>query len=130
MNRFEWLSARSVGEAVRSVNATVVDAMVAPSPDRLPRNAAVFKAGGMDLLDLMKDEVVQPARVVHIREIPGLDRIEDDGQGGLRIGALVTLAQVADHPLVRARYAAFASAAEHSGHPQVRNVATLGGNLA
>ena len=130
MNRFEWVSARSLAEAAAAANCTVADAMVAPSPEALPHGAAVLKAGGMDLLDLMKDEVVQPSRVVHIREIPNLDRIEGDGQGGLRLGALATLAEIAEHPLVKERYAALSSAAEHSGHPQVRNVATLGGNLA
>ena len=130
MNRFEWVSARSLTEAAAAANSTVADAMVAPSPEALARDAAVIKAGGMDLLDLMKDEVVRPSRLVHIREIPDLDRIEDDGRGPLRLGALVTLAQIAEHPGIKERYAALASAADHSGHPQVRNVATLGGNLA
>ena len=129
MNRFEYTKPRSVAEAAALATATVADAMVSSSPGALPAQA-VLKAGGMDLLDLMKEDVLRPVRVVHLRDLPGLGEVRDEGPAGLLIGALVTLAVIADHPLVKQRYAALANAAEHSGHPQVRNVATLGGNLA
>jgi xanthine dehydrogenase YagS FAD-binding subunit len=67
--------------------------------------------------------------VVGLREIPRLDAIVDEADGNLRVGSMVTLANVADHPLVRRRYPALAAAASASASPQIRNVATLGGNL-
>ena len=81
-------------------------------------DAAVLKAGGIDLLDLMKEGLLAPRRVVNLRDIPGLDRIVPKRDGGaLRIGAMVTLAQLAAHPLVRARYRALADAAGALGQP-------------
>ena len=57
------------------------------------RRCRVVKAGGIDLLDLMKEGLLQPRRIVNLRGISGLDRIVEETDGGLRIGALVTLAQ-------------------------------------
>lgn len=135
MERFEWVRARTPAEAGSLATATVADAMAHRPGAPLPRDAAVFKAGGMDLLDLMKEGLLAPARVVHVGALgaaPGsaMDEVRDEGAAGVSVGALVTLAAVAAHPLLRARYRALSDAAEHSGHPQVRNVATLGGNLA
>jgi xanthine dehydrogenase YagS FAD-binding subunit len=65
---------------------------------------------------------------VNLRGIPGLDTIVEDG-GGMRIGALVTLEQLAAHPALRQHYTAFADAAASAASPQIRHVATLGGNL-
>jgi xanthine dehydrogenase YagS FAD-binding subunit len=112
MNAFEWVDAASVAQAV----------------DQLGGKAAL-KAGGVDLLDLMKEGVVAPPRIVNLRTIPGLDRIADDPQEGLRVGPLVTLARLAAEPVVRERYTALAEAAGHAATPQIRNLATLGGNL-
>jgi xanthine dehydrogenase YagS FAD-binding subunit len=89
---------------------------------------AVLKAGGIDLLDLMKGDIIAPERLVSLRTVkhPGLREIalKDDG---LHIGALVTLTQLAgakDVPAV------LAEAAGKAATPQIRNVATVGGNLA
>lgn len=73
--------------------------------------------------------LVQPETVVNLREIPRLDTIVNDADGSLRIGSMATLASIADHPLVRRRYPAFAGAIAASASPQIRNMATLGGNL-
>jgi len=84
-------------------------------------------AGGMDLLALMKDYVAQPERLVNVKN---LDRtVAKTPDGGLRIGAAVTLAALAQHADVRRLYPALAEAAAEVGTPQIRNVGTLGGNL-
>jgi xanthine dehydrogenase YagS FAD-binding subunit len=84
-------------------------------------------AGGMDLLALMKDYVAQPDRLVNVKN---LDRtIARTADGGLRIGAAVTLAALAQHADVQHLYPALAEAAAEVGTPQIRNVGTVGGNL-
>ena len=128
MNRFQWASARGVADAAGSGNATVADAM--RSRNGRPRaDAVILKAGGVDLLDLMKEGLLEPKRVVNLRAVSELGRIVEEKDGSVRIGATVTLAQLAAHPAIRARYRALAQAAGNSASPQLRNVATLGGNL-
>jgi xanthine dehydrogenase YagS FAD-binding subunit len=89
---------------------------------------AVVKAGGIDLLDLMKENIVSPAKLVNIREIGELRGIEVTDKG-LRMRPLVTLAEIAEHPAIRQDYSALGDAAGHAATPQVRNMATLGGNI-
>ncbi|HUJ86651.1 MAG TPA: FAD binding domain-containing protein [Burkholderiales bacterium] len=128
MKRFEWASAATLDQAVAAASATAADAML--SQGGVPRgDATVLKAGGIDLLDLMKEGLLTPRRVVNLRAIPGLGRIAEEPDGSLRIGALVTLAQLGAHPLVQARYRALAEAAGRSASPQIRHAATIGGNL-
>jgi xanthine dehydrogenase YagS FAD-binding subunit len=76
----------------------------------------------------MKENLLRPRRLVNLREVPGLDAIVEF-DAGLRIGSLVTLEQIASHKLLRQRYTALADAAGSSASPQIRHVATLGGNL-
>ena len=83
-------------------------------------------AGGMDLLGLMKDYIVSPERVVSIRN---LDQTIASADGGLRIGAAVTIADLAEHAQARRLYPALTTAAEDVGTPQIRNVGTVGGNI-
>src|SRR5688500_597877 len=84
-------------------------------------------AGGMDLLALMKDYVAQPERLVNVKN---LDKtIAKTAEGGLRIGAAVTIADLAVHPDVTRMYPAIVQAAAEVGTPQIRNVGTVGGNL-
>jgi NADPH-dependent glutamate synthase beta subunit-like oxidoreductase len=92
-------------------------------------------AGGTDLLGSLKDNILPeyPAQLINIKSIPGLDCIgEEPGTegGGLRIGALTRLADIAEHPLIRERYPALAQAALGVATPHVRDMATVGGNLA
>jgi xanthine dehydrogenase YagS FAD-binding subunit len=96
---------------------------------RDPDEAARPLAGGQDLLTTMKDYVTRPVRVVNLKGIRGLDRVEGDGRRGLRVGALVTLAQVEDHPVVRRDFPGLAEAAHSVATQQIRNLGTVGGNL-
>jgi xanthine dehydrogenase YagS FAD-binding subunit len=85
-------------------------------------------AGGTDLLALMKEDVVTPKRVVNIKEIKDLYGVTASGTG-LRIGALTTLVEIAENGSVREKYPALAEAVHDAASPQIRNMATLGGNL-
>jgi xanthine dehydrogenase YagS FAD-binding subunit len=85
-------------------------------------------AGGSDLLSLMKDDIVTPKTLVNIKQVPGLHAISNV-EGGLRLGALVTLDQISSAAPVQKQYPALAAAAGDAASPQIRNVATLGGNL-
>jgi xanthine dehydrogenase YagS FAD-binding subunit len=86
-------------------------------------------AGGTDLLSLMKDDVVHPKRLVNIKEIAELRGVNANGQG-LRIGALTTLGDLAENVNVVSKYPALAEALREAASPQIRNLATIGGNLS
>lgn len=85
-------------------------------------------AGGTDLLALMKEDVVTPKRVVNIKEIKELSGVTSSA-AGLRIGSLTTLTEIAENANVKEKYAAFSEAVHEAASPQIRNMATLGGNL-
>ncbi|MFC5477766.1 FAD binding domain-containing protein [Massilia suwonensis] len=87
-----------------------------------------FIGGGTNLLDLMKGGVERPLRLVDITRI-GLADIAELGNGGLRIGALARNSDTANHALVRSRYPLLAQALLAGASPQLRNMATIGGNL-
>ncbi|MEU0029660.1 xanthine dehydrogenase family protein subunit M [Streptomyces sp. NPDC006335] len=89
---------------------------------------ARFLGGGTNLVDLMKTGVERPTRLVDVRELP-LDGIEVTPDSGLRIGATVTNSDLAAHPEVRRRYPALAQAVLAGASGQLRNMATVGGNL-
>jgi xanthine dehydrogenase YagS FAD-binding subunit len=89
---------------------------------------ARFLGGGTNLVDLMKTGVERPTRLVDVRELP-LDGIEVTADSGLRIGATVTNSDLAAHPEVRRRYPALAQAVLVGASGQLRNMATVGGNL-
>ena len=86
-------------------------------------------AGGQDLLGTLKDHLTEPEQLVDLKRLPGLDRIEATPDGGLVIGALVTLTTLERDPGVNARFAVLAEAARSIAAPQIRNVGTVGGNL-
>ena len=109
--RFEWTNARSIDDAVSQLN-----------------EKALVKAGGIDLMDRMKEGLDSPSRLVNIRTIAGLDYIKEES-GWLHIGPMITLATLAEHPAIRRRYTVLADAALKAATPQIRNVATVGGNL-
>lgn len=129
MNRFSWVNARSVGEAAAIASSTVADAMTMPSRPTNGVEVAILKAGGIDVLDLLKENLVPATKLVNLRNVPGLDAIGELAGGGLRIGALVTLAGLAAHPAIFQRYPALAAACASSASPELRGVATIGGNL-
>ena len=87
-----------------------------------------FLAGGTNLVDLMKNQVEMPAHLVDITRLD-LAKIEELPDGGLRLGALARNADTAEHPLVRERYPMLAKAILAGASPQLRNMATNGGNL-
>jgi NADPH-dependent glutamate synthase beta subunit-like oxidoreductase len=115
MKPFEHIDAKTVDEAVRL----------------LKEYESKLIAGGTDLLGVLKDRVLPtyPELLVNIKRIPGLDRIEQD-EGGLKIGALAKLADIAASPLVKEEVPMLAEAARSVATPQVRNMGTIGGNLA
>lgn len=112
MNRFSYSRATAVSDAVS--NGAI--------------EGARFLAGGTNLVDLMKENVERPVRLIDINRLP-LDRIEDVDGGGLRLGALVTNAETAYDDRVAQRYPLLASAILAGASPQLRNAATNGGNL-
>ena len=101
------------------------DALASLSPE--PGKSEVL-AGGSDLLALMKDRIATPAVVVNIKSIPALNGINLAG-GKLQIGANTTLADLIEHAAVKKHLPALVGAARDLGSTQIRNVATVGGNL-
>lgn len=108
---FEWVEATTVSEALDALG-----------------DGALVKAGGVDVIDRLKEGLDRPARLVNIRGIAALDGVGLD-DSGLRIGPLVTLARLSEEKAVREKYAAIAEAAGLAATPQIRNVATAAGNL-
>lgn len=106
--------------AFQFTQAKTVDAALDPG--------SRFVAGGTTLIDLMKLDVETPERVVDINLLP-LSRVEAAPDGGLKIGALVRNSDLAVHPEVKARYAVLSEALLSGASPQLRNMATTGGNL-
>jgi xanthine dehydrogenase YagS FAD-binding subunit len=125
MNAFEWMDAKSVKQAQAQRTLPVADAML---PAAQAGSAAVFKAGGVDLLDLMKEHLLQPTRLVSVLNLPRMNSISE-AKDGAALGALVTLAQLEADKILRQRYLAITEAVAHAATPQVRNAATLGGNI-
>jgi len=91
--------------------------------------ATEYIAGGTDMLQLLQDDVRRPERLVALRADVLDDRIDIQGDGTLRLGAAATMADVADHARVREAFPLIADALLASASPQVRNMATVGGNL-
>jgi xanthine dehydrogenase YagS FAD-binding subunit len=96
----------------------------------LSAKGAMAHAGGVDLLDRIKERIDTPSRLVNLRKVKELNAKIEDSADGVTIGALTTLADLASSPVIRERYRALADAADHAATPNVRNMATIGGNLA
>src|ERR1700726_904921 len=104
--------------------ATISDAVAAAAEP-----GAAYLAAGTNLLDLMKGGVTGPSRLVDVSRLPGLDRIERLPEGGIRIGALVRNADLAHDPDFAKTYPAIGEALLSGASAQLRNAATVGGNL-
>lgn len=115
MKPFEYVAPKTLEEAVETLAER--------------GEAAWALAGGTDLLPQMKADRVAPKSIVNLKRIPGLDRMEWDERAGLRIGALTKVAELMSAAVVRERYPALAQAALSMASPQIRNLATVGGNL-
>lgn len=114
MKSFELVHPTTVAEAT---------AALAQGP-----NTSRPMGGGQDLLGTMKDYILVPQRVIDLKRIPGLNRIEYSAKG-LRIGALTTITEVEEHPAIQKQFPALAEAARSIATIQIRNVGTVGGNL-
>lgn len=124
MNRFEYSKASSVEEAIAMMNSTASDAIIKQN-----KTPFIVKAGGTDLLDLVKEGIVEPGRIIDLRNIPGLDKIQYVEKDGLQFGPMVTIAGLAEDKNVMQKYRAVHEAAAHTATPQIRNMGTMGGNL-
>jgi xanthine dehydrogenase YagS FAD-binding subunit len=113
MNNFAYSRASDLGDAVRQIAADP---------------AAKFIAGGTNLIDLIKENVARPSRVIDITRLP-INTVDDTNDGGLRIGALVPNSDLAYHPRIAARYPLLSSAILAGASAQLRNMASTGGNL-
>ena len=113
MSDFAYVRAANLEEAIRLLAAP----------------GTFLHAGGTDLLGCVRDEVFSADRVVSISGLAGLRGIKPAPGGGLRIGALVTLSEIAAHPGIQKDYPALAEAAASAASPQLRNQGTLGGNV-
>ena len=117
-------------------NARTLDEAVAFAQEALRDGRSVsFVGGGTDLLQLMKDKVVNrpgsgdPDILVNLKTVAGLDQVASRGQGGVTIGGLTTLGALIDDPVIRDRFTVLAEAAESVATPQIRNAGTLAGNV-
>jgi xanthine dehydrogenase YagS FAD-binding subunit len=108
----------------------VTYARVTDTADAVSRGAADgarYLGGGTNLVDLMRETIEQPTALVDVTGLPG--SIDDTPDGGLLIGAAVRNTAVAEHPAVRARYPMLSRAIVAGASAQIRNMATVGGNL-
>jgi len=97
--------------------------------DKLSSDGARVHAGGTDLLGCLRDDVFKAGTLVSIGQLKELRGITQTPDGGLRIGALTTLTEIANSRIIRETYPGLARAASEVGSPQLRNQGTLGGNL-
>lgn len=114
MNSFTYTRARSVPEAVDKVRSVP---------------GARFVAGGTNLIDLMKYSITSSAALVDVNHVDGHHHVEEREDGGVRLGAFVTNAKTAYHPLIEERYPLLSKAILAGASAQIRNMATNGGNL-
>lgn len=114
MQAFEFASPTRVADAVKLLAG---------------RDGSAALAGGTDLIDRMKDYVTSPTLVVSLRAIKELAGINAAADGGLAIGAKTRLVDIVENPGIGKSYPAIRQAAIEVGSPQIRNMATLGGNL-
>src|ERR1039458_4656302 len=112
MNPFQYVTASSPDEAVSLIG----------------KNGR-YLAGGTDLLGEMKDYIVSPDTIVALRDFQGVDNMGLGPGGDTSIDSQMTIAKLAQDPRIQAQFPGLAEAANEVGSPQIRNVATLGGNL-
>jgi carbon-monoxide dehydrogenase medium subunit len=113
MKKFDYLKPKTLDEALSLLN-------------QHGKNAAII-AGGTDVMVMIKQKTMSPGVLISLRGIPGLDQIQYDG--ALRIGAMVTHRALEKSDLIRKEFSALADAVDALGSIQIRNVATIGGNI-
>ena len=114
MNNFDYIRPGDITEAVKAISAN---------------DKAVFIAGGTNLIDLWKYNLANPELLVDLNGVNSNHSIEEKEDGGLRLGAFVTNADTAYHPLIESRYPLLSKAILAGASAQIRNMATNGGNL-
>lgn len=114
MRPFDYTRPASLDEAIQLLQAD---------------GAARPLAGGTDIITLLKAEIIAPSQLLDIKRLPELSAEIAETERGLTLGALVTLADIERHAAILERYTALAEAAGLAATPQLRNMATLGGNL-
>jgi len=113
ITNFSYVKAGSLAEAVKALSTP----------------GARLHAGGTDLLGCLRDEVFEVEKIVSISNLKSLRGISAGTDGGLKIGVLTVLADIAEHPAIREKFAVLAQAAASVGTPQIREQGTIGGNL-
>jgi xanthine dehydrogenase YagS FAD-binding subunit len=113
MPNFSYVRPRSLNEAIQHLSS----------------NGARIHAGGTDLLGCLRDNVLGTKKLVSLSNLKGLRFAKETKEGGLRIGTLMTLSEIANNRMVKDRYPALAKAASEVASPQLRNQGTIGGNL-
>ena len=117
MKSFRHINVSTIEEAVRILKEY--------------QGSARVTAGGTDILGVLKDKMLPdyPQALINIKTVSGLDNIREDGQG-IKIGSLVKLADLVNSPVVKEKYKVLTEAARTVAAPQIRNMGTVGGNLA
>ena len=113
MPNFTYLKVKSLKEAIAQLSS---------------KNARIH-AGGTDLLGCLRDDIFSADKLVSIGQLKALRGISQARDGGLRIGALTTIAEIENNKTIRERYSALVQAASEVGSPQLRNQGTIGGNI-
>ncbi len=113
MPNFTYIKVKSLKEAI----------------DQLSSKGARIHAGGTDLLGCLRDDIFGAEKLVSIGQVKALRGISQASDGGFRIGALTTIAEIENNKILRERYAALLQAASEVGSPQLRNQGTIAGNL-
>ena len=115
MNNFEYIQPKTLKEASKALGTDW--------------QTSLPFAGGTDILGMMKDRIESPNKLVNLKSIPGLNKINYSAGNGLSIGALTTIYEIAEHPVINEKYPVLAQAAKEVASPQLRNVGTIGGNI-
>jgi xanthine dehydrogenase YagS FAD-binding subunit len=113
MKNFEYAIPETIEKAIEYLNSS----------------KAVLKGGGIDLLDLMKEQLLDPARIVTVRDLDELKFFKEESNGNFLVGPAQTLTEIAEHETIKKSYTALAQAAQGVASIQIRNSATIGGNL-
>lgn len=110
MNNFKWIEPKTLNEASSAM-----------------KSGGALYAGGVELLCLLKEKLIEPPAVINLKTVSGLNTI--DTQTGLKLGALVTVDQLSENKYIRDNFRAVAESADVIASPQIKNVGTVGGNL-
>ncbi|HWU38234.1 MAG TPA: FAD binding domain-containing protein, partial [Candidatus Acidoferrum sp.] len=113
MPNFTYIKVKSLKEAI----------------GQLSSKGARVHSGGTDLVGCLRDDVFGAEKLVSIGQLKTLSGISRASDGGLRIGALTTIADIENDKTIRERYSALSQAASEVGSPQLRNQGTIGGNI-